>query len=112
MRPWFSASLATGAALAVSTFAHASSAPTGSITIEGLARVEGTLGYCADIDWKSSSKYHQALENILTGHSEKEIKDDQKSSRYAFALGALYQEIIKIPIGTATSSCKSFIGTK
>lgn len=112
MRLRFSAVLITGTVLTVSSLAHAGSAPTAPITIEGLARVEGTLSYCAKIDPKSSAKYQQALNNVLSGHPVSEIKADQSSSRYTYALGVLDQTIAKLPVGTVLSSCQNFIAGK
>ena len=104
--------LIAGAVLAASMLAGATSAPAKPITIEGLARVEGTLSYCAVIDPKSSSQYHQALNNILSGHSASEIKTDESSSRYTYAMGVIDQEMAKLPVSTVLSSCKTFIGAK
>lgn len=115
----FSAALITGTAMAVSMLAHAatpatSTAKTAStpITIEGLARVEGILSYCATVDPSNSAKYKQALNNILSGHSGSEIKTDQSSSRYTYALGVADQDVAKLPVSTVVSSCKGFLAVK
>lgn len=112
MRRWFSLVLFTGAVIAASTFANATSAPNAPITIEGLVRVEGTLSYCATLDPSNSSQYHNALDNVLSRHTPAEIKTDQSSSRYTYAIGVLDQEMAKLPVSTVVSSCKSFIGAK
>ena len=112
MRLRFSPIMFTGAALAVSTLANATSAPNAPITIEGLARVEGTLSYCATIDPKNSLQYHKVLDNILSHHPESEIETDQRSSRYTYAMGVLDQEIARLPVSTVVTSCKSMIGVR
>ena len=112
MRPWFSTVLVMGTVLAVSSQAHTSGAPTAPITIEGFAQVEGILSYCSTLDPSNSTKYKRALNNIISGHSATEIKNDQSSSRYTFALGVIDQGIAKLPVNTVKSSCKNFIGAK
>jgi hypothetical protein len=112
MRLRFSLTLISGTVLAVSTFANATSAPNAPITIEGLARVEGTLSYCATLDAKDSALYQKALDNILSHHTSAEIKSDQSSSRYTYAMGEIDLEMAKLPVITVLSSCKSFIGVK
>lgn len=113
MRLRFSVMLISGAAaFAVSTFANATSAPSAPITIEGLARVEGTLSYCSTIDPKNSNQYQKVLNNILSHHTASEIHTDQSSSRYTYAIGVLDQEMAKLPVSTVVTSCKSLIGAK
>jgi hypothetical protein len=112
MRLRFSLALISGAVIAASTFANATSAPNAPITIEGLARVEGTLSYCTTVDPKNSALYEKALDNILSHHSSSEIKSDQSSSRYTYAMGVIDQEMAKLPVSTVVSSCKNFIGAK
>jgi hypothetical protein len=126
MRLRFSIAVITGTVLAVSSLSHATpptqntsvkstSSPASSpasktpITVEGLARVQGVLTYCAVVDSKSAVKYQQALTNIISGHSSAEIKEDQSSSRFVYALGVVDTEIAKLPVATVVSSCKNFI---
>ncbi len=115
----FSAALITGTALAVSMLAHPATpatnitkTPSTPITIEGLARVEGILSYCATVDPSNSSKYKQALSNIISGQSGSEIKGDQSSSRYTYALGVADQSVAKLPVSTVVSSCRGFLAGK
>jgi hypothetical protein len=130
----FSVALITGTVLAVSTLGHATSslhspgnhsmkvipghlnaktsAVSSPITIEGLARVEGILSYCAKVDPKSATKYQQFMSNILTGHSSGEIDTDQGSSRYTFALGVVDQTIAKLPASTVVSACQNMLAGK
>jgi len=118
----FSIAVIMGTVLAVSSLSHATppiqntstkstSSPANQtpITIEGLARVQGVLTYCAVVDSKSAVKYQQALSNIISGHSSAEIKEDQSSSRFIYALGVVDTEIAKLPVATVVSSCKNFI---
>lgn len=112
MRLRFSLMLISGVAIAASTLANATSAPNTPITIEGLARVEGTLSYCATLDPRNSSQYQKVLSNILSRHTASEIQSGQKSSRYTYAMGVLDKEMAKLPAGTVVSSCKSLIGAK
>lgn len=112
MRLRFSLILSSGAIIAASTIANATSAPNAPITIEGLARVEGTLSYCATLDPKNSGQYQKALDNILSHHTASEIRNDQASSRYTYAMGVLDQEMAKLPVSTVLASCKSLIGSK
>jgi len=122
MRLRFSVAVITGTVLAVSSLSHATpptqstsvkstSSPASKtpITIEGLARVQGILNYCAVVDSKSAAKYQQALSNVISGHSTSEIKEDQSSSRFVYALGVVDTEIAKLPVATVVSSCKNFI---
>lgn len=122
MRLRFSIAVITGTVLAVSSLSHATpptqntsvkstSSPASKtpITIEGLARVQGILTYCAVVDSKSASKYQQALSNVTSGHSTAEIKEDQSSSRFAYALGVVDTEIAKLPVAAVVTSCKNFI---
>ena len=126
MRLRFSVAVIMGTVLTVSSLSHATpptqnasvkstSSPTSSptsktpITIEGLARVQGILTYCSVVDSKSAAKYQQALSNILSGHSGAEIKEDQSSSRFVYALGVVDTQIAKLPVATVVSSCKNFI---
>jgi hypothetical protein len=88
---------------------HSISSP---ITIDSLARVEGILSYCATVDPTDAAQYRQALSNIISGHPSSEIKDDQSSTRYVYALGLLDTEIAKLPVSTVVSSCKTFLAGK
>ena len=112
MRLRFSLILFSGAVIAASTFANATSAPNAPITIEGLARVEGTLSYCSTVDPKDSGQYQKVLNNILSRHTASEIQTDQSSSRFTYAMGVIDQEMAKLPVATVVSSCKSLIGAK
>jgi hypothetical protein len=82
------------------------------MTIESLARVEGIFNYCATIDPNSAGKYHQVLSNIISGHSESEIRDDENSPRYTYALGVVDTEIAKLPKSTALSACRNSLAGK
>ena len=119
----FSAVLAMGTVLSVSSISHATTtpnsskspnkpAPPGPMTIESLARVEGIFNYCATIDPNSAGKYHQVLSNIISGHSESEIRDDENSPRYTYALGVVDTEIAKLPKSTALSACRNSLAGK
>jgi hypothetical protein len=108
----FSTALLTGAALAVSSLAHAKSAPVAPITIESLARVEGVFSYCATIDPKSATQYHQILNTIISGHSTPEISDDQKTSRYKYAMGVADSNLAKLPVSTVLSACRNALVSK
>jgi hypothetical protein len=119
----FSAVLAMGTVLSVSSISHATTAPNsskspnkpappGPMTIESLARVEGIFNYCATIDPNSAGKYHQVLSNIISGHSESEIRDDESSPRYTYALGVVDTEIAKLPESTALSACRNSLAGK
>jgi len=119
----FSAVLAMGTVLSVSSISHATTAPNsskspnkpappGPMTIESLARVEGIFNYCATIDPNSAGKYHQVLSNIISGHSESEIRDDESSPRYTYALGVVDTEIAKLPKSTALSACRNSLAGK
>jgi len=114
----FSAVLAMGTVLSVSSISHATTtpnsskspnkpAPPGPMTIESLARVEGIFNYCATIDSQSAGKYKQILSNIISGYPASEIKDDESSPRYTYALGAVDTEIAKLALGSALSACRS-----
>jgi hypothetical protein len=82
------------------------------ISIDGLAKVEGILSYCATVDPADAAQYHQAMSNIVSGHSVTEIKNDQGSSRYVSAIGALNAELAALPVSTVVSSCKNFLAGK
>ncbi len=119
----FSAVLAMGTVLSVSSISHATTAPNsskspnkpappGPMTIESLARVEGIFNYCATIDLPSSSKYKQILSNIISGYPASEIKDDESSTRYRYALGVVDTEIAKLSLSTALNACRSSLAGK
>ncbi len=82
------------------------------MTIESLARVEGIFNYCATIDSQSAGKYKQLLSNIISGYPASEIKEDESSSRYTYALGVVDTEIAKLPRSSALTTCRSSLAGK
>ena len=85
---------------------------TPAITIEGVARVEGILNYCATVDPKSSAKYNQLKNTVLHGLSSSQLKSDQSSPRYTFALGVVDVDLAKLPVSTVVTSCKNTLAGK
>jgi len=88
---------------------HSTSSP---LSIDALAKVEGILSYCVTVDPANASLYKQAQSNITSGHASSELKNDQGSSRYVSALGALNAELAALPASTVISSCQNFLAGK
>jgi hypothetical protein len=116
----FSVTLMMGAALAVSSLAHAKTAvnPTpqtgtastpSTLSASGLADVQAIITYCVVVDPHSAAKYERLLSVVTSGHSSSEISIDQKSAAYRSELITIGAELLKIPASTGASTCKAAI---
>ena len=115
----FSTALITGAALAVSSLAHAANPGTNPpskkqpapapVGLSALAQVETILSYCETSDLHSASQYQEALKNILRDNSG---GDDGSNSTSGAAKAALEAQLSKIPVSTGLSACRNFLAGK
>jgi hypothetical protein len=116
----FSATLITGTVLAVSTLAYAKTQPKttpapakapapATLPASGLAQVQAIFSYCELVDPHSAAKYERVRSVVISGHSSSEIGDDERSAAYRSELGVMAADLLKIPVITGVSSCRTVI---
>ena len=107
----FSATLISGAVLAVSTLAHATTPAPAPLPVQerALAQVQAIISYCELVDPVSSAKY-QALEAVvLSGQSPSQISTEEKSTPYLQELSTTSARLAGLPVSTGVSACKAAI---
>jgi hypothetical protein len=82
------------------------------LTVSGLATVETILSYCINDDSANAPKYRLVIGSFTSGHSVSEIENDQKSSSYSSAVGALNAQLAKLPASTVVSACRNYLAGK
>ena len=73
----------------------------------GLAQVQAIFSYCKLVDPHSAPKYQRMQNVVISGHSSG--GGDDRSSAYLTELGVIVSELLKVPVSTGISSCRTVI---
>lgn len=78
-----------------------------SVPPQALGQIEATGNFCARVDVPWADKYKQVGKTLVSGMSEKELKEVRESSDYKTAYNAMTGTLEKIPQDQAVESCRA-----
>jgi hypothetical protein len=74
---------------------------------KALGQIEASADFCARVDSPLADKYKEVGKVLVTGMSEKELKEVRESSDYKTAYDAMTGRLEKIPQDKAVASCRA-----
>lgn len=118
----FHSALILGAALSVSSLAHAKTpakstpepakvktpAPSPS-SASAVAQAQAIFSYCESVDPHSIAKYIVLQALVLSGDSPIQILADERTEAYRSEFNTIRGELSAIPVSTGVASCRSAI---
>jgi len=101
-----------GAVLALSLLAQAQTSAPRPLDKIGLARMEGTLAFCAKVDPQSAPKYTEKAKLLIKGQPEKVVEQVRKSKEYQDNLDLTNKQLETISSNDGIAACRAYLEEK